>query len=80
MVNLVMCLALGGLVTVPPSLIARGADGELFFRSLVQYLAVSLSVKASFVAEFNAERTKVLTLAVWVGDRHVPDFEFDRLC
>jgi len=52
-------------------------QGEHFFRSLVQYLAVSLEVKASFVAEFNAERTSVLTLAVWVGDQHVPNFEFD---
>jgi hypothetical protein len=53
------------------------ASGEHFFRSLVQYLAASLDVKASFVAEFNAERTLVQTLAVWVGDQHVPNFEFD---
>lgn len=53
------------------------ARGDHFFRSLVQYLAVSLNVKASFVAEFNPERTSVLTLAVWVGDEHVPNFEFD---
>ena len=33
------------------------ASGEHFFRSLVQYLAVSLNVKSSFVAEFNAERS-----------------------
>jgi formate hydrogenlyase transcriptional activator len=52
------------------------AKGDHFFRSLVQYLAVSLNVKASFVAEFNAERTSVLTLAVWVGGEHVPNFEF----
>jgi hypothetical protein len=37
---------------------------EHFFRSLVQYLAVSLNVMSSFVAEFNAERTLVQTLAV----------------
>lgn len=54
-----------------------GTKGEHFFRSLVQYLAISLNVKASFVAEFNAERTSVFTLAVWVGDQHVPNFEFD---
>jgi transcriptional regulator with GAF, ATPase, and Fis domain len=53
-----------------------GASGEHFFRSLVQYLAVSLRVKASFVAEFSADRAQVLTLAVWVGDQHVPNFEF----
>ena len=54
-----------------------GASGEHFFRSLVQYLAVSLNVKSSFVAEFKAERTLVQTLAAWVGDQHVPNFEFD---
>jgi len=54
-----------------------GAQGEHFFRSLVQYLAASLNVKASFVAEFDAERTTVQTLAVWVGDDHVPNFDFN---
>ena len=54
-----------------------GAQGEHFFRSLVQYLAVSLNVKASFVAEFDAERTTVQTLAVWIGDDHVPNFDFN---
>ena len=53
------------------------AQGEHFFRSLVQYLAVSLNVKASFVAEFDAERTTVQTLAVWIGDDHVPNFDFN---
>jgi transcriptional regulator with GAF, ATPase, and Fis domain len=54
-----------------------GGSGELFFRSLVQYLAVSLNVKLSFVAEFNAERTGAQTLAVWVGDQHGSNFKFD---
>ncbi len=53
-----------------------GASGEHFFRSLVQYLAVSLNVKSSFVAEFNPERTRVQTLAVWVDGQHVPNFDF----
>ena len=53
-----------------------GASGDHFFRSLVQYLAASLKVKASFVAEFNSGRTEVLTLAVWVGNEHVPNFDF----
>ncbi len=53
-----------------------GASGEHFFRSLVQYLAVSLNVKSSFVAEFNPERTQVHTLAVWVDGEHVPNFYF----
>src|SRR5262249_17933503 len=54
-----------------------GAKGEHFFRSLVQYLAVSLDVNMSFVAEFNAERTQVHTLAVWRGDQHVVNFAFE---
>lgn len=54
-----------------------GASGEHFFRSLVQYLAVSLNVKASFVAEFNGDRSSVLTLAVWVSGEHHSNFEFD---
>ncbi len=54
-----------------------GARGDHFFQSLVQYLAVSLRVKASFVAEFNAERTHAQTLAVWVGNAHLPNFVFD---
>ena len=50
--------------------------GDHFFRSLVQYLSISLNVKASFVAEFSADRSRVLTLAVWVAGEHVPNFEF----
>lgn len=53
-----------------------GASGTRFFRSLVQYLAASLGVKAAFVAEFSADRSQVSTLAVWVGDDFVPNFEF----
>ncbi len=54
-----------------------GARGDHFFRSLVQYLAISLKAKSSFVAEFSPDRTHVQTLAVWVGDQHVANFEFD---
>ena len=53
-----------------------GTSGEHFFRSLVQYLAVSLDVKSSFVGEFNPERTQVQTLSVWVEGQHVSNFEF----
>ncbi|MCA9115340.1 MAG: sigma 54-interacting transcriptional regulator [Planctomycetaceae bacterium] len=53
------------------------ARGEHFFRSLVQYLAVSLNVKSAFVAEFNPERTAVSTLAVWVDDGPGENFGFD---
>lgn len=53
-----------------------GAKGDHFFRSLVQYLAISLKVKSSFVAEFSPERTHVHTLAVWVNSEHVPNFDF----
>lgn len=52
-------------------------QGEHFFESLVQYLAVSLNVKAAFVAEFNAERTEVHTLAVWVGEQFQKNFQFE---
>lgn len=50
--------------------------GEHFFRSMVQYLALSLHVKVSFIAEFSADRSIVRTLAVWVEDRHLENFEF----
>ncbi len=53
-----------------------GTDGQHFFRSLVQYLAIALRVKASFVATFSPQRTSAQTLAVWVGDDHVDNFEF----
>ncbi|MCA8987437.1 MAG: sigma 54-interacting transcriptional regulator [Planctomycetaceae bacterium] len=54
-----------------------GARGDHFFNSLVQYLAISLKVKSSFVAEFNPERTHVHTLAVWVNGALVSNFQFD---
>ena len=54
-----------------------GGDGEYFFRSLVQYLAISLRAKASFVATFTPKRTSAQTLAVWVDGEHVPNFEFE---
>ncbi len=54
-----------------------GASGDRFFRSLVQYLAISLGAKASFIAQFNADRSQVQTLAVWIGQQHVPNFDFD---
>jgi transcriptional regulator with GAF, ATPase, and Fis domain len=53
------------------------AQGEDFFRSLVQYLAVSLDVKAAFVAEFAQEKKIAQTLSVWVNGQHVPNFEFE---
>ena len=52
------------------------ARGEGFFRSLVQYLAISLGVKAAFVAQFVQKKNTAQTLAVWVGDEHAPNFEF----
>ena len=53
------------------------AQGEVFFRSLVQYLAVSLQAKSAFVAQFNPARTAVQTLAVWTNGRHEENFNFD---
>lgn len=52
-------------------------QGEDFFRSLVQYVAVSLGVKAAFVAQFTQQNTTAQTLAVWIDDQHVPNFEFE---
>ena len=52
------------------------ARGEHFFRSLVQYLAISLNAKTAFVAQINAERTGVRTLAVWSSGEHRDNYEF----
>jgi transcriptional regulator with GAF, ATPase, and Fis domain len=54
-----------------------GAQGDHFFRSLVQYLAISLGVRSSFVAEFSGDRREVQTLAVWESGQHVANFAFD---
>ncbi|MCA9077608.1 MAG: sigma 54-interacting transcriptional regulator [Planctomycetaceae bacterium] len=53
------------------------ARGEPFFRSLVQYLAASLDAKVAFVAEFLSEQDVLRTLAVWVGDEHRSNYEFE---
>lgn len=53
-----------------------GAQGEHFFRSLVQYLAASLEAKTAFVAQINAERTGVRTLAVWSHGQHHDNYDF----
>lgn len=50
--------------------------GEHFFQSLVQYLAISLGVKASFAGEITSDRLLVRTLAAWVGDCFVDNFTF----
>jgi transcriptional regulator with GAF, ATPase, and Fis domain len=53
------------------------ARGEHFFRSLVQYLAISLHAKSAFIAELIRDRSAVRTLAVWVDDRQDENFEFE---
>ena len=53
------------------------ARGEHLFRSLVQYLAISLNAKCAFVAEFTLQCTAVRTLAVWVDDQHQANMEFE---
>lgn len=53
-----------------------GVHGDRFFESLVQYLAISLDVKSSFVAEFTQNRNAVSTLAVWTAGKHEPNFDF----
>lgn len=52
------------------------ARGERFFRTLVQYLAVSLRVKAAFIAEFVDNQMVAQTRAFWVGNSHVDNIEF----
>ena len=54
-----------------------GERGEQFFRSLVQYLAISLQAKSAFAAELNDDRTRVRTLALWIEDRHADNIEFE---
>ena len=52
------------------------ARGENFFRSLVQYLAISLKVDVAFVAQFTPDRASVQTLSVWIGESHADNIEF----
>ncbi|MCG8652971.1 MAG: sigma 54-interacting transcriptional regulator, partial [Pirellulales bacterium] len=68
-----------GLATTLRSIVEGTAStkGEHFFDALVQYLAVALNVHTAFVAEFAESQTCVRTLSVWMGDRHVENFEFE---
>lgn len=52
------------------------ARGENFFRSLVQYLAISLKVDVAFVAQFTPDRAMVQTLSVWIGGHHTENIKF----
>lgn len=52
------------------------ARGDHFFHALVRYLAASLGVRAAFVARLNPDRISVRTLAVWVRDGHLDNFDF----
>ncbi|MEM7234141.1 MAG: sigma 54-interacting transcriptional regulator [Planctomycetota bacterium] len=51
--------------------------GELFFRTLVRYLAKSLDAKYAFLAEFRGSRTRIRTRAVWSGDDWGENFEYE---
>jgi signal transduction histidine kinase len=53
------------------------ATGEDFFRSLVRHLASALQVRYAFVAECaDAARTRVRTLAFWMGRDFGQNFEY----
>ena len=52
------------------------ARGENFFRSLVQYLAISLKVDVAFIGQFSPDRTFVQTLSLWIGEHHANNIEF----
>ena len=54
------------------------ATGEEFFRSLVRHLAAALQVRHAFVTECNRpERTRVRTLAFWMGDRYAENVDYE---
>ncbi len=51
--------------------------GDAFFRTLVEHLARALQVSHAFVAEFDATRQRVTTIAFWAVDRIVPNITFE---
>jgi formate hydrogenlyase transcriptional activator len=51
--------------------------GEVFFQSLVQYLATAIDAQYAFVAEFAAVNSRARTLAYWTKDRIAQNIEFD---
>jgi PAS domain S-box-containing protein len=52
--------------------------GEEFYRSLVRHLASALGVSSAMVGELvPGSRTRLRTLAIWRGDHHEPNAEFD---
>ncbi|MCC6698241.1 MAG: response regulator [Candidatus Hydrogenedentes bacterium] len=51
--------------------------GTGFFRRLVSNLARALSVRYAEVAAVDASAHRARTLAIWAGDAHADDFEYD---
>lgn len=51
--------------------------GTEFFRALVRQLALNLSVRYAFVAEFASVRTRIRTLAFWTNNQFVDELEYD---
>lgn len=50
--------------------------GQQFFPALVRQLSKALNVTYAFMSEFCADRAKVRTLAFWVGDHFIDNFEY----
>jgi PAS domain S-box-containing protein len=53
------------------------ATGELFFRTLVRNLGLSIGAAYAFVAEFSGSPRRVRTLAVWGDGRFLDNMEYD---
>ncbi|RMF66687.1 MAG: PAS domain S-box protein, partial [Calditrichaeota bacterium] len=56
-----------------------GETGEEFFRSLVRYLARTLSMDYAFVGELVGEGERIKTIAVYARGRIVENFEYDLI-
>lgn len=54
------------------------ATGRAFYKSVVQHLAEALNVEYVLIGEITGEsRNRIRTLAVWGGDAHGKDMEYD---
>ena len=51
--------------------------GDEFFRSLARHLSLALEVRYGFVGECIEDKTKVRTLAFWIGDGLMENFEYE---
>jgi PAS domain S-box-containing protein len=51
--------------------------GEDFFLALVRRLAETLETEGAWVTEFDRDAGKLRSLAMWMGGRRVPHYEYD---